>query len=203
MSGLTLRSPRLRRVKTESLTGGRKGIDSKATWRGLYPVDGADRGLLSNISRELRPRLAVVTRHCDILQCGRVGELIEIQVEKVEVINSRANKITEELETAAWGLSVMDEVDWDYFDILSQQLRNHLAIIKGYADALQYGDLGELASPQVEMVKVINTCADRMIGILDELLDVNALQQACPAQGVWPAPNREDVGRIVCRVSNL
>ena len=75
----------------------------------------------------------------------------------------------------------MDEVGRDYFDILSQQLRNHLAIIKGYADALQYGDLGEMTEPQVEMVKVINACADRMIGLLNELLDVNALQQTCPA----------------------
>ena len=53
------------------------------------------------------------------------------------------------------------------------------------------------------MVKVINTCADRMIGILDELLDVNALQQTCSARGVWPAPNREELGRMVCKVSNL
>jgi hypothetical protein len=203
MSGLTLRRPRIRRTEKEYLPGGRKGIDSKATWRGLYPVDRADRDLLSTISRELRPRLAVVARHCDILQCGRVGELTETQVEKVEVINARADKIAEELETAEWGVSVMDEVDWDYFDILSQQLRNHLAIIKGYADALQYGDLGRLTKPQVEMAKVINVCSDRMIGILDELLDANALQQTCLSGGVWPAPNREDVGRMVCRVSNL
>jgi light-regulated signal transduction histidine kinase (bacteriophytochrome) len=203
MSGLTLRSPRIRRTEKEYLPGGRKSIDSKATWRGLYPVDRADRDLLSTISRELRPRLAVVARHCDILQYGKVGELNEIQVEKVEVVNASADKMADELETAAWGLSVLGEVDWDYFDILSQQLRNHLVIIKGYADALQYGDLGKLASPQVEMVKVINASADRMIGILDELLDVNALQQTCSAKGIWPAPNREDVGRMVCRVSNL
>jgi signal transduction histidine kinase len=203
MSGLTLRSPGIRRTGTEYLSRGRKGIDSNTTWRGLYPVERADRGRLSTISRELRPRLAVVARHCDILLYGRVGELTDVQAEKVEVINSRSDKMAEELETAAWGLSVMDDVGWDYFDILSQQLRNHLAMIKGYADALQYGDLGELAGPQVEMVKVINACADRMIGILDELLDVNALQQTCSARGVWPVPNREDVGRMVCRVSNL
>ena len=203
MSGLTVRSPRIRRTETERLTGGGKGIDTKATRRGLNAVVGIDRDLLSKISRELRPRLAVVARHCDILQCGKVGELTDIQVEKVEVVKARVDRIIEELETAAWGLSVIDEVDCDYFDILSQQLRNHLAMIKGYADALQYGDLGEMSNTQVEMVKVINACADRMIGILDELLDVNALQQTCSARGVWPAPNREVLGRMVCRVSNL
>ena len=203
MSGSTLRSPGIRETRTECSPGRGKGIASKAAARGLYAVGGAERDFLSAISRELRPRLAVVARHCGILQCGRVGELTDVQAEKVEVIDSRADKMAEELETAAWGLSVMDDVGWDYFDILSQQLRNHLAIIKGYADALQYGDLGELAGPQVEMVKVINACSDRMLGILDEHLDVNLLQQACSAKGIWPAPNREELGRIVCKVNDL
>ena len=203
MSGLTHKSPETRRTGAEYLPGAGEGIDSKTEWRGLYAVDRTDRDFLSDISRELRPRLAVVARHCSILQCGRVGELTEVQAEKVEVIDSRADKMAEELETAAWGLSVMDDVGWDYFDILSQQLRNHLAIIKGYADALQYGDLGELTGPQVEMVKVINACADRMMGILDEFLDVNELQQTCSTVGIWPAPNREELGRLVCKVSNL
>lgn len=203
MSGLTLRSPRLRRVKTEDLHKGRKGIETKAAGRGLCAVGGTEKDFLSTISRELHPRLNIVKRHCRILQCGRVGRLAGIQAEKVEVIEARAYKIADELEIAAWGLSVLDEVSWDFFDILSQQLRNHLAIIKGYADALRYGDLGELTGPQVEMVKVINACAGRMAGILNELLDVNVLQQACMTDGVWPAPSREDVGRIVCKVSNL
>jgi signal transduction histidine kinase len=203
MSGLTHKSPKARRTGAEYLPGGGKGIGSKTARRGLYAVDRSDRDFLSDISRELRPRLAVVARHCSILLYGRVGELTEVQAEKVEVIDSRADKMAEELETAAWGLSVMDDVGWDYFDILSQQLRNHLTIVKGYADALQYGDLGELIGPQVEMVKVINACADRMNKILDELLDVNELQQTCSAEGIWPAPNREELGSMVCKVNNL
>jgi len=203
MSGLSLRSSRIGKTGTDYIPGAGKGIDTKVAGRGLIAVDRTDRDLLSNISRELRPRLAVVARHCDILQCGQVGELTDIQVEKIEVINSRSDKMAEELETAAWGLSVLGRVDRDFFVTFSQELRNHLAIIKGYADALQYGDLGELTGPQVEMVKVINACADRMIGILDELLDVNALQQACLAGEGWPAPKREELGRMVCKVNNL
>lgn len=94
----------------------------------------------------------------------------------------------QDLEKAYEELSVLDKMKSDFIAIASHELRTPLSIIKGYADAFQFGELGELSAFQMDKVKIMNARADQMTKIINDLLDVTRLEEGRLVGEKWPAP---------------
>ncbi len=94
----------------------------------------------------------------------------------------------QDLEKAYEELSVLDKMKSDFIAIASHELRTPLSIIKGYADAFQYGELGELTPLQLEKIKIVNARADQMTKIINDLLDITRLEEGRLVGQRWPAP---------------
>ncbi|MEW6555484.1 MAG: PAS domain-containing protein [Actinomycetota bacterium] len=94
----------------------------------------------------------------------------------------------QDLEKAYEELSVLDKMKSDFIAIASHELRTPLSIIKGYADAFQFGELGDLSTFQMDKMKIINARADQMTKIINDLLDVTRLEEGRLVGEKWPAP---------------
>jgi PAS domain S-box-containing protein len=94
----------------------------------------------------------------------------------------------QDLEKAYEELSVLDKMKSDFIAIASHELRTPLSIIKGYSDAFQYGELGDLSSFQMDKIKIMNSRADQMTKIINDLLDVTRLEEGRMVGQKWPAP---------------
>ncbi len=64
-----------------------------------------------------------------------------------------------------------------FVDIASHELRTPLSIIKGYAEAFQFGDLMALNEFQLEKIKIINDKADKMAKTINDLLDLSRIER--------------------------
>jgi len=64
-----------------------------------------------------------------------------------------------------------------FVDIASHELRTPLSIIKGYADAFQFGDLMDLSDFQLEKIRIINAKADKMSKTINDLLDLSRIER--------------------------
>ncbi|NPV59791.1 MAG: PAS domain-containing protein [Actinobacteria bacterium] len=92
------------------------------------------------------------------------------------------------LEKAYEELSVLDKMKSDFIAIASHELRTPLSIIKGYVDAFQFGELGDLAPFQMDKIRIMNARADQMTKIINDLLDVTRLEEGRLVGERWPAP---------------
>ncbi len=92
------------------------------------------------------------------------------------------------LERAYEELSVLDKMKSDFIAIASHELRTPLSIIKGYTDAFQFGELGELTPFQMDKIKIMNARADQMTKIINDLLDITRLEEGRLVGERWPAP---------------
>ena len=92
------------------------------------------------------------------------------------------------LEKAYEELSVLDKMKSDFVAVASHELRTPLSIIKGYADAFQYGEMGDLTDFQMEKIKIVNARADQMTKIINDLLDVTRMEEGRLVGQRWPAP---------------
>lgn len=92
------------------------------------------------------------------------------------------------LEIAYEELSVLDKMKSDFIAIASHELRTPLSIIKGYADAFQFGELGELTPFQMDKIRIINARADQMTKIINDLLDITRMEEGRLVGERWPAP---------------
>lgn len=63
----------------------------------------------------------------------------------------------------------------DFISRVSHELRTPLTSIKGYASLLEVGKMGETNYRQSKALKIINKESDRLISLVDDLLDVSKL----------------------------
>ncbi len=103
-------------------------------------------------------------------------------------LEAMVERTHQDLEKAYEELSVLDKMKSDFIAIASHELRTPLSIIKGYADAFQYNELGELTNFQMDKIKIVNARADQMAKIINDLLDVTRLEEGRLVGQRWPAP---------------
>jgi signal transduction histidine kinase len=73
------------------------------------------------------------------------------------------------------GLASLDKLKSDFVAIASHELRTPLAIIKGYVDAFEQGELGDLDEFQLSRLGIMNRRVDEMTRIIDDLLDLTRI----------------------------
>ena len=134
-----------------------------------------------------------------VFRSGRFVGIVGIAHDLTERrrLEAMVERSQEVLEKAYMELSTLDKMKSDFIAIASHELRTPLSIIKGYADAFLYGELGELTPFQLEKMKIINARADQMTKIINDLLDMSRLQEGRLVGEKWPTPVDELVVNAV------
>lgn len=70
----------------------------------------------------------------------------------------------------------VDRMKSEFVSLVSHELRTPLTSIKGYVDLLLDGDAGELTEEQQEFLGIIKNNADRLIALINDLLDVSRIE---------------------------
>lgn len=69
----------------------------------------------------------------------------------------------------------VDHMKSEFVSLVSHELRTPLTSIKGYIDLLLDGDAGELTEEQQEYLGIVKNNADRLIALINDLLDVSRI----------------------------
>lgn len=83
---------------------------------------------------------------------------------------------TEKLKVANKKLKELDALKTEFLSIASHELRTPLAVIKGYILTLQNGMLGKVAKKQESAIETIAASAERLIFLVNHLLDVTRIE---------------------------
>ena len=78
--------------------------------------------------------------------------------------------IRESLEEMHRRLELMDRSVSDFLGAVARRISGPVMVIVRYADALQYGDMGELSARQLEKIRIINARARQIGETVDDLL---------------------------------
>jgi signal transduction histidine kinase len=82
----------------------------------------------------------------------------------------------EQLSSANARLMEMDQARKEFYRNVSHELATPMTPIVGYVRLLLDGELGDLTVAQSKALTAINDCAARLRGLIDNLLDVTALE---------------------------
>ncbi|MFH1439847.1 MAG: ATP-binding protein [Candidatus Woesearchaeota archaeon] len=69
-----------------------------------------------------------------------------------------------------------DNMKKEFLSTVSHELRTPLTSIKGYASLIDMGRLGEINYRQSKAIKIINQESDRLMGLIESLLEVSRLE---------------------------
>jgi signal transduction histidine kinase len=97
------------------------------------------------------------------------------------------------LDAANSELRRLAQLKTSFVSTAAHELKTPLAIIQGYADTLLEGALGDLADPQREALATLRQSTDRLLGIVNNLLDLARLE----AGRMELVMNTLDLGAIV------
>jgi PAS domain S-box-containing protein len=70
----------------------------------------------------------------------------------------------------------LDRMKTEFVSQVSHELRTPLTAIKGFTDLMLDGDAGELNEEQDEYLRVVQSNADRLVALINDLLDVSRIE---------------------------
>jgi PAS domain S-box-containing protein len=70
----------------------------------------------------------------------------------------------------------IDRMKSEFVSLVSHELRTPLTSIKGFVDLLLDEEAGEVTSEQREMLAIVKNNADRLVALINELLDVSRIE---------------------------
>ncbi len=73
----------------------------------------------------------------------------------------------------------LDRMKSEFISMVSHELRSPLTAIKGYVDLFVDGDVGSLTPMQQHLLNIVLTNTDRLITLINDLLDLSRLESGC------------------------
>ncbi len=70
----------------------------------------------------------------------------------------------------------VDRLKTEFVSLVSHELRTPLTSIKGYIDLLAAGEAGSLNADQLEFLDIVKSNADRLVGLINDLLDISRIE---------------------------
>lgn len=112
----------------------------------------------------------------DMTEQGQLQQ--QLMQSRNDLLLTRHELASRNLELAAANLELRSLADMKstFVSVAAHELRTPLAIIRGYADMLLDGMLGDLAQPQREGLEILRHSSERLLGIVNNLLDVSRLE---------------------------
>ncbi len=69
-----------------------------------------------------------------------------------------------------------EQIRSEFVSLVSHELRTPLTSIKGYVDLLLEGEVGDLSDEQCHFLEIVKNNADRLIRLINDLLDVSSVE---------------------------
>lgn len=92
-------------------------------------------------------------------------------------LEAKVDERTRELKKAYEDLKLLDDKKSEFISVAAHQLRTPLSGIKWSMGMFLAGELGTLTSEQREVLEQMNTTNDRVISIINDLLDIDLLSR--------------------------
>jgi len=86
-------------------------------------------------------------------------------------------KLYRDLKKANEKLKELDNMKDEFLSMASHELRTPMSAIRGYVSMLLEGDFGELPSEASEALTDVNTSTERLISLVNDMLDVSRIEQ--------------------------
>jgi PAS domain S-box-containing protein len=106
-----------------------------------------------------------------IIACIELAKNVTNQMK----LQGKLQEKVEELNKANIELLRMDKIKTNFVGMASHELRTPLTMIKGYSELLLFENEGSLDEISHDMVKNIHTSAERLGGIISDILDVSRI----------------------------
>lgn len=104
------------------------------------------------------------------LQQREIAEMeLHAQFEEVSSLNARMDEANERLKE-------LDKLKSEFISVVSHELRTPIAAVKGSAENLIGGYLGELNEGQMESLDIINRNSARLTRLVNDLLDLSQIE---------------------------
>lgn len=103
----------------------------------------------------------------------------------------------EQLEIANAELKKLDVAKSEFVSIASHQLRSPLTAIRGFTSMIRHGDYGPVGKKQEEPLWMVAESADRLIHLMEELLDISRIESG-KTVFVFEPTQLEDLVKNVC-----
>ena len=85
-------------------------------------------------------------------------------------------RIFKELEESYEKLKDLDKTKMEFFTLISHELRNPLAVIKGYTELLYDGTLGPINDKQKDKLRRIRENVDKLADMVGKMSDISSLE---------------------------
>lgn len=105
-----------------------------------------------------------------------LAELASAAIYKTRLL-ANAQQRTVELVQAYEELQDLDRIRNDFIHTASHELRTSLTYIRGYADMVHEGMLGETSPDQQEAIEVIQERTEAMVHLIQDLVDFRSMEQ--------------------------
>jgi signal transduction histidine kinase len=86
------------------------------------------------------------------------------------------NEMTGSMEAAEAERARLEQMKTDFISVVSHELRTPLTSIKGYTQMVADGDAGELSEEQAEYLAVALSNTDRLVDLVNDLLDLSRIE---------------------------
>jgi len=118
------------------------------------------------------------------------GQHLRLQSQRI--VSHLEEKIAQ-LSSANRRLVEADQAKKEFYRNISHELATPMTPIVGYIKLLVDGELGDLTTPQEKALRAMNDCVQRLRRLIDNLLDVTALETG----RMRFAPREYDLGDVV------
>lgn len=106
-----------------------------------------------------------------------LGYLLTKSVQKEVEQREKLEVLTKELEGKNVQLQKLDRLKSEFLSFASHQVKSPMAVVKGYAQLMIDGSLGKASDKVVETAGKMKEVADRLIKLVNELLDLRKLEE--------------------------
>jgi signal transduction histidine kinase len=144
------------------------------------------------------PRLIAVWE--DISAAGQISQKVMQQRNELTLLRDELARQNEMLRSANHELRRNNQLKSRFVGVAAHELRSPLTAMIGYSELLQDETFGPLADRQRHFTTVIENSAQRLLGLLNNLLDVTRLEAGNLELNLEPADLVELVGRAEAEV---
>ena len=111
----------------------------------------------------------------DITTMAEIEQSMTQHRNELSLLYDRLEEQNLQLAAANAELRKLDELKSKFVSIAAHDLRSPLATVSGYLDLLEDEDFGGLSEQQTEFAGAIRRSTDRLLGIIEKLLDITRI----------------------------
>ena len=111
----------------------------------------------------------------DITEMAEIEQTVTQHRNELSLLHGQLEEQNLQLAAANAELRKLDQLKSKFVSIAAHDLRSPLATVSGYLDLLEDEDFGGLTPQQTEFAAVIHRSTDRLLGIIEKLLDISRI----------------------------